>query len=706
MRILSFGLNFTKKPLFNKTIPVAMISGLFLYCQNTPSIEANNLAKESSPYLLQHAQNPVYWQRWEEGVYQDQNITNKLVVISIGYSSCHWCHVMEYETFEDDKVADVMNKDFVSIKVDREENPDVDTIYMTAVQMMTGSGGWPLNVICLPDGRPVYGGTYHTKEQWLEVLGKVHEIYRSNKDQLVSFADRVEAGIRQVNTIQISEEQLLFLPELLENEMTLWKQRWDEIYGGEQRNQKFITPVKFNYIQQFQGLTNVPKITTYLENSLSTIANSGIFDHIEGGFFRYCVDPYWNIPHFEKMLYDNAQVLGLYANAFKQFQNPLFKERVYQTFDFLQSRMARNQGGYYAAIDADNKEGEGQYYVFTKETLQEVAQADFDLFVDYYNIDLGHPFEEHFFLLKKNTIDVSFVKKHGITLAELDQKNKVWLKKLQTLMAPRDFPRLDNKIITSWNAMLVVGLSQAYEAFGDVIFLEKAKRLYSFLKVHCYKEPDFFHTYQNNTAKIDGFLEDYAFMTQAAMALYKNTLEPLYLDDALAYTKSVQSKFKDGASPFFTYTEEPTVISKIIEISDNVIPSSNAVMADNLWALGQLAGIKSYSEQAAAMLQNIHPYFEEGRSSDYAYWAKLFSQEAYPHYEVIIVGPDAAAMTAEFQKSYLPNILFQSSTKASELPLLKDRFFKGETFVYVCQNRVCLRPLETVKEALDQIKKR
>ena len=271
-------------------------------------------------------------------------------------------------------------------------------------------------------------------------------------------------------------------------------------------------------------------------------------------------------------------------------------------------------------------------------------------------------------------------------------------------MALRDFPRLDNKIITAWNAMLVVGLSQAYEAFGDVNFLEKAKRLYSFLKAHCYKEPNFFHTYQKNTAKIDGFLEDYAFMTQAAMALYKNTLETLYLDDALAYTKSIQSKFKDGASPFFTYTEEPTLSSKIIEISDNVIPSSNAVMADNLWALGQLAGIKPYSEQAAAMLQNIRPYFEEGRSSDYAYWAKLFSQEVYPHYEVIIVGPDAEAMTAEFQKSYLPNILFQSSTKASELPLLKDRFFKGETYVYVCQNRVCLRPLDTVKEALDQIK--
>ncbi len=240
---------------------------------------------------------------------------------------------MEKETFEDSNVAQFMNKYFVSIKVDREENPEIDTLYMTATQMMTGSGGWPLNVVCLPDGRPVYGGTYHTKEQWLDVLGKIQRLYENDKSQLEEFADRVEKGIQEVNRFGFTDEQKRDTL-ILENEMKYWSRQWDKINGGEERQQKFITPVKFQYIQQFKQLTQDQEIQNYFDNSLVNIANSGIFDHIEGGFYRYTVDPEWNIPHFEKMLYDNAQLLGLYANAYKQNKNPLFKQRVYQTLSF------------------------------------------------------------------------------------------------------------------------------------------------------------------------------------------------------------------------------------------------------------------------------------------------------------------------------------------------------------------------------------
>ncbi|MDA7570819.1 DUF255 domain-containing protein, partial [Flavobacteriaceae bacterium] len=312
-----------------------MLNGFFT-SYSYSQINQNNLSFESSAYLLQHAKNPINWQRWDKKLYNTNNTDNKLLVVSIGYSSCHWCHVMEKETFEDSGVASFMNEKFISIKVDREENPEIDNIYMTATQMMTGRGGWPLNVVCLPDGRPVYGGTYHTKEQWLEVLGKIQKVYENDKKQLYGIAEKVEKGIQEVNRFEYTEEEADFKPQLLQNEMKIWTSQWDMINGGEKQNQKFITPTKFNYILQYQYLNEDTKIKAYLKNTLENISNSGIVDHLEGGFYRYTVDPEWKIPHFEKMLYDNAQLLSLYANAYKEFKTPLFKSTVYKTFDFLQ----------------------------------------------------------------------------------------------------------------------------------------------------------------------------------------------------------------------------------------------------------------------------------------------------------------------------------------------------------------------------------
>jgi uncharacterized protein YyaL (SSP411 family) len=678
---------------------------LILSCdhQNIKNINQNNLETESSPYLLQHAKNPVFWQRWDKEVYQNQNPEEKLLLVSIGYSSCHWCHVMEKETFEDQEVADFMNNDFISIKVDREENPEVDNIYMTATQMMTGSGGWPLNVICLPDGRPVYGGTYHTKTQWLEVLGKVQKLYTNDKSQLMVFAERIEKGIQEVNSFEVSPEPKIISPSTLEDEMQYWMQQWDEEYGGVKSSQKFITPVKFNYIQQFQSVTGNTKIKNYLEKSLMTIAHSGVFDPLEGGFYRYAVDPFWNIPHFEKMLYDNAQVLGLYANAYKENKNPIFKERVYQTFTFLKNRLANPKGAYYSAIDADNNEGEGRYYVFTKESLELIAQKDIDLFVDYFNIDFDKPFEEYFYNLKQTPVNEKFLEKHQISKINLEEKRKYWITAMKVQMEKREFPLIDTKIITSWNALLVVGLTQAYEAFGDSEFINEAFKIYSFLKKNSYKKQRLFHTHQKGSPKIEGFLEDYAFMIQAAIALYKNSGDISLLEDAIVFNKTVLKEFKDEESPFFTFTEDPTLFSKIVGVDDNVIPSANSVMAENLWTLGQLTGEENYIEKSKAMLQGILLYFSEGRSSDYSQWSQLFAKQIYQHYEVVIIGPKANEMSIEFQKEYYPNVLFQTSTSESDLPLLKDRFFEGETYVYVCQNRVCLRPVETVEQAIDQI---
>lgn len=679
-----------------------MFNGFFT-SYSYSQINQNNLSLESSAYLLQHAKNPINWQRWDKKLYNTNNTDNKLLVVSIGYSSCHWCHVMEKETFEDSGVASFMNEKFISIKVDREENPEIDNIYMTATQMMTGRGGWPLNVVCLPDGRPVYGGTYHTKEQWLEVLGKIQKVYENDKKQLYGIAEKVEKGIQEVNRFEYTEEEADFKPQLLQNEMKIWTSQWDMINGGEKQNQKFITPTKFNYILQYQHLNEDTKIKAYLKNTLENISNSGIVDHLEGGFYRYTVDPEWKIPHFEKMLYDNAQLLSLYANAYKEFKTPLFKSTVYKTFDFLQKRMENTEGGYFSAIDADNEQGEGRYYMFNIDEIKKAAGQDLSMILDYYRIGLDKPIENSFYHLRKTNDFNTFLKKYSITNDQLVEKQKIWESQFEELKEKREFPLTDKKIITSWNAQMVSGLLNSFEAFGDKQFLNQAQRTFTFLRENLISGAELMHTFQANKAKMDANLEDYAFMIRAALGLYQNTGNVDYLEQADELTENAIKNFETTKNPFFTYTKNPVMFSEIISVNDNVIPSANAIMAENLWTLGHLLEKKQYSTKAKKMLDVMTSYFNEGRGSDYSQWAQLITKEAFSYKEVVIVGPEAQNTNREIQQNYLPNVLFQISDKPSELPLLKDRFFKKETLIYVCEDKVCLRPSETVVDALKQI---
>jgi len=679
-----------------------MFNGFFT-SYSYSQINQNNLSLESSAYLLQHAKNPINWQRWDKKLYNTNNTDNKLLVVSIGYSSCHWCHVMEKETFEDSGVASFMNEKFISIKVDREENPEIDNIYMTATQMMTGRGGWPLNVVCLPDGRPVYGGTYHTKEQWLEVLGKIQKVYENDKKQLYGIAEKVEKGIQEVNRFEYTEEEADFKPQLLQNEMKIWTSQWDMINGGEKQNQKFITPTKFNYILQYQHLNEDTKIKAYLKNTLENISNSGIVDHLEGGFYRYTVDPEWKIPHFEKMLYDNAQLLSLYANAYKEFKTPLFKSTVYKTFDFLQKRMENTEGGYFSAIDADNEQGEGRYYMFNIDEIKKAAGQDLSMILDYYRIELDKPIENSFYHLRKTNDFNTFLKKYSITNDQLVEKQKIWESQFEELKEKREFPLTDKKIITSWNAQMVSGLLNSFEAFGDKQFLNQAQRTFTFLRENLISGAELMHTFQANKAKMDANLEDYAFMIRAALGLYQNTGNVDYLEQADELTENAIKNFETTKNPFFTYTKNPVMFSEIISVNDNVIPSANAIMAENLWTLGHLLEKKQYSTKSKKMLDVMTSYFNEGRGSDYSQWAQLITKEAFSYKEVVIVGPEAQNTNREIQQNYLPNVLFQISDKPSELPLLKDRFFKKETLIYVCEDKVCLRPSETVVDALKQI---
>ena len=682
---------------------LSLLLSIFFSCYHDPRINQNNLKFESSAYLIQHAKNPIFWQRWNDNLYKNFNSEGKLLVVSIGYSSCHWCHVMEKETFEDHEVANYMNKNFIAIKVDREENPEIDNIYMTATQMMTGSGGWPLNVVCLPDGRPIYGGTYHNKKQWLKILEKIQKLYENNKEELYFFADKIEKGIKEVNRFGYTEDPPPFESEILKKEMEIWSKSWDNINGGESQNQKFIVPVKFNYIQQFQHLNKNEKISDYFQKSLKNISLSGIVDHLEGGFYRYTVDSEWKIPHFEKMLYDNAQILTLYSNAYKEFKKPLFKSTVDKTFSFLQNRMKNSEGGYFSAIDADNNEGEGFYYLFNKDEILNVAGDNLEILLDFYQIDIDNPPIESKYHLR-NTSDVEgIMSRYGINQLTLKRKKLAWENQFKLIKSKREFPMIDNKIITSWNAQMVSGLISAFEAFEDEIFLIQAKETFQFIQKNLVIKGNLMHTYQSNKAKIEANLEDYAFTITAALDLYENTGNTYYLETADKLNKIAIKKFETSENPFFTFTENPVLFSEIISLDDNVIASANSKMAENLWKLGQIYENKNYVKRAKSMLNVVIKYFEEGKGKDYSQWAQLLAKEFFSFKEVIIVGSNAKKINAQIKQNYLPNVFFQISEQEKKLPLLKDRFFKDETLIYVCENKVCLRPSKKVSEALKQI---
>lgn len=612
---------------------------------------------------------------------------------------------MEKETFEDQKVAEIMNENFVNIKVDREENPDIDAIYITAVQLMTGRAGWPLNVICLPNGKPIYGGTYHTKEQWINSLNQVLKVYKKDPQKLTDYADKVAQGIRETNDIKPYRQETNFKKKFVTNMIEKWKSNWDLTYGGENNYEKFITPVKLNFLMLFQTLTKDPETLQFLQTTLSAISNEGIFDHLEGGVFRYSTDKYWHIPHFEKMLYDNAQMLSLFAKAYGKYKKENYKKALYKIDKYLQKRMSNRKGGYYSAIDADSPDGgEGHYYLWTRTELEKLIGKDLPLFTSYYKIDWEKPWEENFYLLRKINSQEEFSRKHNIEIKELKKLVAHWESKLHKALLKRKLPFIDNKIITSWNALLVKGFCDAYITTEDPYFLNKATETINFIIENCFKDNILYHTYQKNKPGIKGLLEDYAFIIEAAIKLYQTTLNPQYLDLALKLSEIVVQNFKDTGSDFFTYKQDTPLLSKILSVNDGVMPSPNAIMAKNLWTLGQYIKKENYLEISKKMLLNMTPLLEK-IPGGYTLWGQLYINHAFPRFEVITVGPDAKAINNTLQKNDLPNVLLQASQTKSDMPLLKNKYVDGQTLIYICQDKVCYLPTTSIDKALKEIKK-
>ncbi len=662
----------------------------------------NALIHETSPYLLQHAHNPVDWVPWSEKALAEAQAQDKLIVVSIGYSSCHWCHVMEEESFENTEVARLMNENFISIKVDREERPDVDQVYMTAVQLMTGSGGWPLNVILLPNGKPLYGGTYHTKSQWMDVLTEVNKKYRNDKKGAEDYANKVAQGISEVNYIPSSIPESDLQPEILTRALSNWKTLWDMEEGGNLGKQKFIIPVNLMFLLEYAKLTEDLEADVFVETTLNKVLQGGIYDHIGGGFFRYSTDSKWKVPHFEKMLYDNAQLLSLYSKAYAVYKEPAYKRIVLETIDFLNREMKNPEGGYYAAIDADSEGEEGVYYTWKKDELQALLSNEYDLFTSYYSIKNSAAWEKDRYVLHKTETDKDFAKKNEITDGQLQTYLKNWQSILLKQRQERIHPRVDDKIITSWNALLINGFLDAYKAFGNQEFLSYAQSTFEFLIQNAYKDSKLVHSYKLGSTRQEGFLEDYAFLANASLELYEITLDTKYLEFSSELTEYVQINFDDPESDMFRYNEQASLIAKIIKTDDGVLPSPNSMMAENFIRLGHLYYNTDYLDKSRRMVSLMVNPMQEA-ASNYAKWTSLLQKHTYPFYEIVVVGANAKELLSALHSEYIPNALLAGSVNASNLPLFKDRYVEGETYIYVCYNYTCKLPVKTVTEALQQL---
>ena len=661
----------------------------------------NALVEETSPYLLQHAHNPINWKPWSKKAFEDAKSENKLVIVSIGYSSCHWCHVMEEETFEDIEIAKLMNEHFISIKVDREERPDIDQVYITAVQLMTGNAGWPLNTITLPNGKPVYGGTYHTKSQWRDVLNKTYKLYTEEPDKAQEYASMVAKGIQQVNLITPALENTAPDKEQLINSVEQWKPQWDPEWGGDQQRQKFILPGNLIFLMDYAALASDHAALAHAKNTLDKVALGGIYDHLGGGFYRYSTDPFWKVPHFEKMLYDNAQMIGLYSKAYTIFNTPSYREIVYATLDFLKQHMKNPKGGYYAAMDAGRKGEEGKYYLWSASELQQTLGEDYQLFSKYFNTLPGNAYEDQYALFKL-VQDKKFAQELDIGLDELRSKKALWKSTLIKLRLQRTPPGLDDKIITSWNALLISGLVKAYNAFGDRMFLEEAEELFACLMKTNQESGQLVHSYKEGRKQKEGFIEDYAYLIEAAIGLYSATMDTNYLSRAQELTTTAQQHFKDDPSGFYLNSDNDALIAQTFKTNDGDLPSPNSVMARNLLKLGHLEHNKGYLNESRTMLSTMYPLLIVNPES-YAQWGSLLLNELYPYYEIAVVGADAPQLVKELQQRYLPNTLIAGSTEESELALFKNRFVEDDTYIYVCRDNVCKLPVSSAEEALEQL---
>jgi uncharacterized protein YyaL (SSP411 family) len=675
----------------------------------------NRLINESSPYLIQHAYNPVDWFPWGKDALDKAKREDKPIIVSIGYSACHWCHVMERECFEKSELAKLMNDSFVSIKVDREERPDIDQIYMDAVQAMGIQGGWPLNVFLTPDAKPFYGGTYFPPQHWAQILNNISSAFKNNRPALEESAQKFTEYL----SLDYSDKYKLIPGEQkytiadLHRVFSILSANFDTTLGGMNRAPKFPMPNIYLFLLRYYSITGNEEALRHVVLTLDEMAAGGIYDQIGGGFARYSVDEEWFAPHFEKMLYDNGQLLSLYSEAYVITKKERYKEVVYETIEFLERELMNPSGGFYSALDADSEGEEGKFYVWQKDELENILKEEAALFCDYYNIAEGGNWEHNYNILNTTQTDLEFASQNSLSETELREKVKSWKNLLLKERAKRIRPGLDDKILTSWNGLALKGLVDAFNAFHEQKILMLAEKNATFILSKLKNGEKLWHSFKDakdgsdvGKASIEGYLEDYATVIEGLLSLYQATFKEEYLREADNLTRYAIDHFFDRKEELFYFTDSSSekLIARKKELFDNVISSSNSIMATNLYFLGLIMDNAEYLEISTKMLGKVEKLVVS-EPSYLANWASLYTYRAVPTLEIAIVGYQLFNYKKEFDQFLIPNKVVCGALKAGSLPLLEDReAVDDETTIYVCFNKTCKRPVNTVEEAFKQIR--
>lgn len=700
--------------MLKKTIVLLVVPLLINSCaQKSKTMDhkyTNALIEETSPYLLQHAHNPVNWHAWKPEVLEKAQKENKPLLISIGYAACHWCHVMEHECFEDEEVAAMMNENFINIKIDREERPDIDQIYMDAIQMMSGNGGWPLNIVALPDGKPFWGATYLPKEDWQKSLTRLIDLYQNDKARVVGYANDLSKGLQAVNLVETNETDSQYSMDQLHASVANWSSYFDTFLGGYKRAPKFMMPNNIDFLMHYAVSENNDSIMEYVNTTLKRMAYGGIFDPIDGGFSRYAVDTKWHVPHFEKMLYDNGPLVSLYAKAYAVTKDPFYKEVAEKCIGFVELELLDENGGFYSSLDADSQNAsgeleEGAFYVWQENVLDSLLGEDFPIFKDYYNINSYGLWEDENYVLIRDKSDTEIAEKHQLSEAQLKQRIHKSLTTLKEVRDEREKPRLDDKILTSWNGLMLKGLVDAYRYLQDDHYLELALKNARFLEEEMIKtDGTLYRNHKNGTSTINAFLDDYATVIEAFIGLYEVTFDEKWLQHAKALTNTAIANFKDEKSGMFFYTsnQQEGLIRRTIESYDKEISSSNSIMANNLLKLHKLYHKEGYGELANQMVRNVQDNFLES-GQGFANWLNVVLFQNKNFYEIAVVGLSFKEVGQEIASQYIPNSILIGSEKEGALDLLKSRYNEGQTLIYVCIEGTCKLPTTSTETALNQL---
>ena len=667
----------------------------------------NELHQSGSLYLRQHANNPVHWQLWSADVLAQAVKDERLLLLSIGYSSCHWCHVMEEESFEDEEVAALMNAHFTSIKIDREERPDLDARYMSAVQLMTGQGGWPLNCIALPDGTPVWGGTYFSKADWMAALSQISQMWKETPQTIQDYAQQMREGLSDMVLVSTSGTPGSFVASDLEDVLIPWMRGWDEVNGGLTHAPKFPMPSNYSYLLQHGILSQNDRTLSFVHNTLNKMALGGIYDFVHGGFTRYATDRFWKVPHFEKMLYDNAQLIGLYAKAYRNDHQDLYAQTISQTVSWLQREMKLDSGLYAAALDADsatseNPREEGGYYTWRIDELEDLALPHFEAFKWYFDISEHSAWEGKYILHRTQPIK-ALAERLDIDEAAANESLLHWQQVLAGASADRiescPKPLRDPKALTCWNALLVVGLAEAHRALPKNGYDKMATALLDTLLHTVCANGKIAHQYLHGAAEGDGFLDDYSSMGKALVEVFLLTGNEVYLEYAKQTATSIEKLFPlEGAFRLYTNAFDSNW-QKQLEIEDNVIPSANSMWADFFHSVGLLADHTDWKTQAQRALSAIHTkVFRYG--PNFSNWLEQGLTQAFDSKELVITGPGAKAAAEDLQRTYLqPGTLILWSEEPSDLAHFKGRISTTLTY-YLCSNNACQLPTTELNQLL------